>query len=250
MKALITGASSGMGRDMAINLSQRGYELILVARDEMKLKEVANSIEKNTQVIVMDLSEEKNCIELYNQVKEQQIDIVINNAGFGVYGEFTQTSLEKELSLIKTNIEAVHILTKLFLQDMKKRNSGIILNVASSAAFMPGPLMSCYYASKSYVLRLSEGIREELRKEKSKVQISVLCPGPVSTNFSKAAGVNFGIHSLNSKQVADYTIAKMLKGKFMIVPGILMKLVRIVTKITPNNIVSKFAYRVNFTKKK
>ena len=250
MKALITGASSGIGRDMAINLSKRGYELILVARDEKKLKEVADKLEVSTQVITMDLSKEENCISLYNQVKEQQIDIVINNAGFGTYGEFTEIPLDKELSLIRTNIEAVHILMKLFLQDMKKRNSGTILNVASSAAFMPGPLMSCYYASKSYVLRLSEGIREELRKDKSKVQISVLCPGPVSTNFNKVAGVNFGIHSLDSKQVADYTIAKMLKGKFIIVPGILMKLVRIVTKIVPNSIVSKFAYRVNYTKKK
>ena len=137
MRALITVASSGIGRDMARVLSSQGYELILVARDEEKLKELQKNLKTHSEVIAMDLSIAQNCINLYNQVKKQTIDILINNAGFGVFGEFTETNLEKELQLINTNITAVHILTKLFLQDMVKRNSGHILNVSSVAGFAP-----------------------------------------------------------------------------------------------------------------
>lgn len=250
MKALITGASSGIGRDIARELSKRGYDLILVARDEEKMRELADELNTNSKIISMDLSIEENCKELYEKVKEENIDILVNNAGFGVYGDFTESSLDKEISMIKTNITAMHILMKLFLKDMKKRNSGIILNVASSAGFMPGPLMSSYYASKAYILRLSEGIKEELNKAKSKVQISVLCPGPVKTNFSKVAGVNFGMQSLSSEYVAKYTTKKMLKGKFIIVPGFTMRVIRFLTKITPNRLVSKVSYKINYTKNK
>lgn len=250
MKALITGASSGIGRDIAKELAYRGYDLILVARDEDKMQELAKELKTNSEIISMDLSIEQNCRDLYEKVKDKEIDILINNAGFGVYGDFTESDLDKEISMINTNITAMHILMKLFLKDMKKRNSGMILNVASSAAFMPGPLMSAYYASKAYILRLSEGIKEELNKAKSKVQISVLCPGPVKTNFSRVAGVNFGLHSLSSEYVAKYTVKKMLKGKFIIVPGSLMRVIRFFTKITPNWLVSKISYKINYTKNK
>jgi len=174
MRALITGASSGIGRDMARELDKMGYDLILVARDINRLQEVKNSLKGNVEVIQMDLEIEENCKRLYGQAKD--IDILINNAGFGTFGGFTETDLDKELSLIDTNIKAVHILTKLYLKDMVERDSGHILNVASIAGFMPGPLMCAYYASKAYVVRLSEGIREELKKKKSRVKISLLCP--------------------------------------------------------------------------
>lgn len=137
MKALVTGASSGIGRDMARVLSSLGYELILVARDEKKLRELQKELKTTSRVMVMDLSISQNCINLYNQVKNEAIDFLINNAGFGVFGEFTEIDLEKELQLINTNITAVHILTKLFLQDMVKKNSGHILNVSSVAGFAP-----------------------------------------------------------------------------------------------------------------
>ncbi len=241
MKALITGASSGIGRDMARQLDKKGYDLVLVSRDEKKLQEVKNSLAgKNIEVIPMDLSNEENCKNLHSMVGN--VDILINDAGFGVFGNFTKTNLEKELDLIKTNITAVHILTKLYLKDMKEKNSGHILNVSSIAGFMPGPLMASYYASKAYVLRLSEAIREELKKEKSKVKISVLCPGPVNTNFNKVAGVEFNLYSLSSQKVAKYAIDKMLKNKFIIVPGLGIKLLRILAKISPNNITTKFVY--------
>ena len=267
MKALITGASSGIGKDMAKILNQKGYNLVLVARDIEKLEQTKKELEKSVQneptiennkiekayknskkatnkieIIQMDLSEEQNCIELANKVKD--IDILINNAGFGDCGRFSETDLNKDISMIKTNVIAYHILTKLYLKEMKKKNSGKILNVASIAGFMPGPLMATYYATKNYIVRLSEAIREELKKEKSKVQISILCPGPVETNFNKVANVKFSLREDNSMQVAKYAIKKLEKGKFYIVPGIDVKLARFGAKIVPSNFVAKITYKV------
>mgnify|MGYP000717867738 CR=1 FL=1 len=245
MKALVTGASSGIGRDMARELSKKGYDLVLVSRDEDKLKKLKEELEENKteiEVIAMDLSVEENCKELHKKV--DNIDILINNAGFGDCGNFTKTSLEKEISMIKTNVIAYHILTKLYLIDMKARNSGKILNVASIAGFMPGPLMSTYYATKGYVVRLSEGIREELKKEKSNVRISILCPGPVNTNFNNVANVKFHMREANSENVAKYAIRKMERGKFYIVPGLDVKLAKIGAKIFPAPFISKITYMI------
>ena len=242
MRALITGASSGIGRDIAINLSKKGYDLILVARDLEKLNEVKAKLHTNVEVVSMDVSKAENCKELHE--KYQDIDILVNNAGFGDCGYFTKTSLDKELKMIDTNIVAYHVLTKLYLQDMKQRNNGKILNVASIAGFMPGPLMATYYSTKAYVVRLSEAIREELKKENSKVQISILCPGPVNTNFNKVADVKFALKGLSSEYVAKYTIDKLFKGKFYIVPGWKIKLARFGSKIAPNNLVAKICYNM------
>ena len=144
MKALITGASSGIGRDIAKELSKRGYDLIIVARNREKLEELKADLTTKVEIIDMDLTSEDNCKKLHEQAKD--IDILVNNAGLGEFGKFTETDLEKEITIIRTNITALHILTKLYLQDMTKRNNGRILNVASIAGFMPGPLMATYYA--------------------------------------------------------------------------------------------------------
>lgn len=250
MKALVTGASSGIGRDIAIELGKRGYDLILVARNEDKLKETAKNIKTNVRIILKDLSSKDNCIQLYEETKNEDIDVLINDAGFGVHGKFVDTDLNKEIQMIKTNITALHILMKLYLKDMVKKNSGHILNVASMAAFGPGPLMSAYYASKAYVYRLSEGVKTELKKNDSKVKISVLCPGPVRTNFNKVAGVDFAAPSLSSEYVAKYAVNKMLKNKFSIVPGTFMKITRFLEKIAPHNLVSNISYFVNYRKDK
>ena len=242
MRALITGASSGIGRDIAINLSKKGYDLILVARDLEKLNEVKSKLHTNVEVVSMDVSNVENCKELHE--KYQDIEILVNNAGFGDCGYFTKTSLDKELKMIDTNIVAYHVLTKLYLQDMKQKNSGKILNVASIACFMPGPLMATYYSTKAYVVRLSEAIREELRREKSNVQISILCPGPVNTNFNKVADVQFALKGLSSEYVAKYAVDKLFKGKFYIVPGWKIKLARFGSKIAPNNLVAKICYNM------
>ena len=242
MKVLITGASSGIGKDMARVIAKKADELVLVARNIEKLEEIKKELEKDTkiEIISKDLSIEENCKEIHNQV--QNVDILINNAGFGDCGNFTKTSLEKDIQMIKTNIIAYHILTKLYLTDMKEKNSGKILNVASIAGFMPGPLMATYYATKNYVVKLSEAIREELKKEHSKVQISILCPGPVETNFNKVANVDFHLREASSMDVAKYAIKKLEKGKFYIIPGIDVKIARFGAKILPTNIISKFAY--------
>lgn len=248
-KAIVTGASSGIGKDIAIELSKRNFDLILVSRDMDKLNKVKEEIKNvKVQVVSKDLSVEQNCIDLYNQLNNEKIDILINNAGFGLFGDFSDTPLEKELRMIKTNITATHILTKLFLQKMKKENSGYILNVASIAGFMPGPLMSAYYASKAYVVKLTQAIRQELKKEKSNVKVGLLCPGPVETNFNNVAGVKFGLQALSSKYVAKYTVKKLLKNKFYIIPGMQIKALRFFAKIIPDSIMAKMCYN-NQTKK-
>lgn len=251
MKVLITGASSGIGRDMARNMAKKGYNLVLVARNEDALKTVKEDIEKmnnsiNIEILAMDLSNKENCYKLYNQVKD--VDVLINNAGFGLFGRFTDTDLEKEVSMIETNVIAYHILMKLYLQDMVKKNEGHILNVASIAGFMPGPLMATYYATKNYVLSLSRAVHKELKKSHSNVKVSVLCPGPVNTNFNNVADVKFNIPGLSSQRVADYAIEKMLKGKFVIVPGGLIKFARILTEITPDVIVEEISYHMQTRK--
>ena len=242
MKALITGASSGIGRDIAKELSQKGYDLILVARNLEKLNEVKEKLETNVETVSMDISNPENCKQLHEKYKD--IDILVNNAGFGDCGYFDKTNLEKELQMINTNIVAYHVLTKLYLKDMKDKNSGKILNVASIAGFMPGPLMATYYSTKAYVVRLSEAIREELKKENSKVQISILCPGPVDTNFNKVADVQFALKGLSSEYVAKYTTDKLFKGKFYIVPGWKIKLAKFGAKIAPNALVAKICYNM------
>ena len=242
MKALITGASSGIGRDIAINLSQKGYDLILVARNLERLEETKKQIKTNVELVSMDISNEENCKKLFQD--HSDIDILVNNAGFGDCGHFEDTSLEKDIQMIRTNVIAYHILTKLYLKKMMKKNSGKILNVASIEGFIPGPLMATYYSTKAYVVRLSESIRTELKKQNSKVQISILCPGPVNTNFNKVADVEFALKGLSSKYVAKYAVEKLLKGKFYIVPGWKIKLAKIGAKLAPTNLVSKVSYKM------
>ena len=303
MWALVTGASSGIGRDMSRYLYSLGYSIVIVARDENKLEELKqelekretnitssvenskksnnklesnvknninidnnkhiedssfidkskldNSIKKKQQIIVIseDLSKSENCKKLYEKTKHIKIDLLINNAGFGVFGNFSETDLEKEINLINTNITAVHILTKLYLRDMISRNKGHILNVASIAGMEPGPLMAAYYASKAYAIRLSRAINKELKKQKSNVKISILCPGPVDTNFNNVAKVVFKAPSMPSEKVAKYGIDKALKGKLIIIPGILNKSVRFFSKIVPDSILEEVAYHIQRRKK-
>lgn len=241
MKVLITGASSGIGYSMAKYFRSLGYDLVLVARDKKKLDKIKKEFKSKVEVISLDLGSIDNCIQLHNMVSD--IDILVNNAGFGLFGEFSSTDLNKEIEMIRLNISAVHVLCKLYLKDMVKRDSGRILNVASIAGFMPGPLMSTYYASKNYVVRLSQAIKEELRHYKSNVKISVLCPGPVKTNFDNVAGVHFSLKGLDSDDVARYAIDKMLKSEFIIIPSIKIKLLRFISKIVPDSILVRFVYK-------
>ncbi len=168
MKALVTGASSGIGRDIAIYLSKLGYDIIAVARDGTKLEELKEEIQTKLEIIALDLEDPESCEQLYKTIKTKNIEVLINNAGFGDFGEFIETDLKKEISMINTNITALHVLTKLFLQDMYKKDRGYILNVASIAGFMPGPLMATYYSTKAYVVRLTRKYIYRTKKEKIK----------------------------------------------------------------------------------
>lgn len=241
MKALITGASSGLGKDFAYKLSNMGYDLVLVARSKEKLEKIKKDIKTDVKIECMDLSIKDNAYKLYDKY-EGKIDLLINNAGFGVCGYFDETDIDNELNMIDVNVINVHILTKLFLKDFIKKDSGHILNVASSAAFEPGPLMATYYATKSYVYNLSMAIYEELRRKKSNVSISILCPGPVNTNFNQRARVKFNVKSLSSEYVVDYTIKHL--NKLIIIPGIMMKVGVFLNRLAPRKLVLKIIYKI------
>ena len=249
MKALITGAGSGIGRDMAKYLASKGYDLILVGRDKKKLEDLQCSLSVNSQIIIADLSDATKVKEVYVLTKNENVDILINNAGFGAFGMFSETDLNNEIDMINTNIVAVHLLTKLFLRDMVKRDSGYILNVASSAAFGPGPLMATYYATKAYVNNLTEAINEELRREKSNVIVCSLCPGPVDTNFNNVAGVHFGVKAMTSEEVARYAIDEMFKKKVVIIPGFKMKLALFGRRFVSRKFLRKITYNIQKSKK-
>ncbi|BCI59527.1 SDR family NAD(P)-dependent oxidoreductase [Solibaculum mannosilyticum] len=244
MKALITGASSGIGRDMARSLSRRGADLVLVARRVDRMEQLKEELDTDVQIIGADLSQSQACFDLYEGLKDQGIDIVINNAGFGLFGAFDKTDLHRELEMIDTNIRAVHILTKLFLRDFVKQDHGYLLNVASSAAFLPGPLLSTYYATKSYVLRLTEAVYEELRRKGSRVGISVLCPGPVQTEFNEVAHGQFSIKGLSSQRVAEYAVRKMLQKDLVILPGGLMKATRFAERFFSEKMLLRMCYHM------
>ncbi len=249
MKMLITGASSGLGRDFAKYASNRGYELILVSRSKEKLEELKSTLKTKVDIEVMDLSVKENCYALYEKYKGK-VNILINNAGFGTFGNFYETPLDTELNMIDLNVNALHILTKLFLQDFVKRDYGRILNVSSLAAFEPGPLMATYYATKSYVYNLTMAIYEELRREKKNVNISVLCPGPTKTGFNDRANVKFGVRSLNSEYVVKYTMDKMFKNKLLIIPSFRMRLAVFANRIISRKLMLKIIYKIQKSKSK
>ena len=249
MKALITGASSGIGRDMARYLAQKGWDLILVARREDRLRELSSDIGNvDVRIIALDVGKEDDCRRLYELTKDESIDMLINNAGFGLAGEFADSDLDAELNMIDVNVRAVHILTKLYLRDFIKRDSGIILNVASSAGFMPGPLLSAYYATKNYVLRLTEAIYEELRRKGSKVSVSALCPGPVNTEFNRVAKVKFAVNGISSEMCAKTAVDGALNGKLIIIPGAMIKVGLFFRRFLPEKLMLKIAY--SFQRKK
>lgn len=248
MIALITGASSGIGRAMAHGFARRGFNLIITARRgnllcELK-KEITSLYPVRVKVIVKDLGDEEQCYELYEEVKAINPDVLINNAGFGLYGSFYDSDLITELDMIDVNIKAVHILTKLFYRDFRERNYGFILNVASVAGHMAGPYMATYYASKNYVVQLTKAIYEEIQEDKANVYIGALCPGPVNTEFNAVSGADFAIEGMSDRYVAEYAIEKMFDGELMIIPGALMKSLAVGSRIAPQKLVLRMASRV------
>lgn len=244
LKALITGASSGIGKDIAVYLASMGIDLIIVGRRKENLEDLKKNLNVKVKVIPLDLSEFDNVEELYNEVRKDNIDILVNNAGFGLFGEFSRTDIETEMKMINVNIKQVHYLTKMFLRDFIKKDKGYILNVASSAGFMAGPKLSTYYATKNYILRLTEAIYEELRMNGSNVHISALCPGPVDTEFNKVAHGEFHTKAATSEYVAKYAVDKMFKNKLIIIPTIKMKLAIFFTRLVPTKLLLRITYNI------
>ncbi len=244
MRAVITGATSGIGRDMAILLAKNGWNLILTGRNKKELEFLKRKLPTEIETIALDLAEEKAPFQLYKFCQGKTVDLLVNNAGFGAYGTFSDVSLEKELDMISVNVRAVHILTKLFLRDFRRKNHGQILNVASIAGLMTGPLMSAYYATKNYVVRLSLAIAEELRREGSNVTISVLCPGPVATRFNERSGAYFRVSPVKSCDVARYALEQTFEGKKIIIPGTMMKLSAMITHHIPHTILPGILYEI------
>lgn len=244
MKALVTGASSGIGKEIAYYLASLGIDLIIVARNKENLEKIKKDVNVNVKIITMDLITRDNVFKLYDMVKNDDIDILINNAGFGLFGTFDETDLDREMEMIDLNVTTYHILTKLFLIDFLKKDSGYILNVCSSAGFMAGPRLSTYYATKNYITKLTLAINEELRQKGSNVSISALCPGPVNTNFNKVAHGEFAINEISPKYVAKLGIDKMFKKKMLIVPTFKMKLTLFLTRFAPLRLQLIIAYHI------
>ncbi|WP_294407671.1 SDR family oxidoreductase [uncultured Ruminococcus sp.] len=249
--ALITGASSGIGSAIAEQLSNRGFKVILCARREERLLEVAEKLNGESRVIVCDLSKVSECERLYNEVKDERISVLVNCAGFGKLGMFVNIPLESEIDMINTNVTALHTLTKLFIKDFVKADRGYILNVASSAGLMPGgPLMATYYATKAYVTSLTSSIYGELQKMHSNVHISALCPGPVDTEFNDVAQCNFAIRGITAEFCARAAVDGMFSRELIIIPEKKMRFVAGGSKFVPRKVLVRLASGVQSKKLK
>lgn len=241
---LITGASKGIGRELAIVFAQQGYDLVLIARSKDLLAGLSKKLDRKYGVIVTviekDLTRTEAPEEIWEELKDREINILVNNAGFGDYKEFAHSEWEKQNLMVQLNVTALMHMTRLFLPAMEERGEGKILNLASTAAFLPGPNMSVYYATKAAVLSFSQAVSKEVRK--SNVTVTALCPGPTSTNFENAAGlVNSRLfHSLkvtSARKVAVYGYKSLMKGKPVAVEGISNKLMVLGAKLAPRGLV-------------
>lgn len=247
--ALITGASSGIGYELTKRFARDGFDVVLVARDEAQLKRIRDALEGtfnvSVTVIPKDLSRPGAAAELYREVKGNgiEIDILVNNAGFNVYGPFFETSSREELEMIHVNIVALTQLTKLFLPAMLKRNSGKILNVASTAGFTPGPYSAVYCASKAYVLSFSEAIAEEVRG--TGVTVTTLCPGPTKTQFAERANMRntkiFQGRLSSAVEVADAGYRGLFQGRTTLIVGRMNKLLIFSLRFSPRHLITRVA---------
>ena len=251
--ALITGASGGIGYELALLFAQDRFDCVLVARSRDKLTELAARLESEfrvkTLVIVKDLSRPTAVDEIYEEVTAEpiQVDVLVNNAGFPVFGLFNETELRVELEVLQVNVVALTALTKLFLKGMVERRTGRILNLASTASFVPGPLMAVYYASKSYVLSFSEALANELRS--TGVTVTALAPGPTRTGFQKRGELEDS--RLFQGQVADAASVALagyrclMAGKTLVIPGFTNKLVPWIARISPRGAVTRVVHRMH-----
>jgi len=255
--ALITGASAGIGLEFAIIFAKEKYDLVITARNGTKLNELANKLKNNhnvnVKVLTKDLSKQNAGEEIFNELKNEKIvtDILINNAGLGVFDNYWNIELQDEQNMLRVNIMALTELTNLFAKDMMNRGGGKILNVASTAAFQPGPTMAGYYASKAFVLSYSQSVDFELRKKG--VQVSTLCPGPTLTEFQIRANmedVNLlkkGF-TMSAEEVAQIGYNGLMKGKPVIIAGAMNKIIVMGSKISPSKVSMKIVNWLQYKK--
>ena len=247
MTALVTGASGGIGEELARLFAADGHSLVLVARSRDKLEALAAELEAKhhvrARVVASDLARPEAPGEIFAELQGDgvHIEVLINNAGFGSYGPFVETDLRAELDMIEVNISALTHLTKLFLPGMVARRRGYVMQVASTAAFQPGPLMAVYYASKAYVLHFSEALANEL--EGTGVVVSALCPGPTETGFVEAAGMQqsklFERGAMTAREVAEIGYRGMLAGKTIVIPGLRNNLLARAVGFLPRGLVTR-----------
>jgi short-subunit dehydrogenase len=247
LTALVTGASGGIGEELARLFAADGHDLVLVARSRDKLARLAAELgEKNkvaARVLAADLARPEAPREIFEELGGAGVvvDALVNNAGFGSYGLFAETDLKSELDLLQVNVVALTHLSKLFLPSMLARRRGFVMNVASTAAFQPGPLMAVYYASKAYVLSLSEALANEC--EGTGVRVSALCPGPTETGFVAAAGMEqsklFDRGAMTAREVAEAGYRGLLAGKTLVIPGLRNALVARAVGMMPRGMVTK-----------
>jgi len=250
--ALITGASGGIGYELALLLARDGFDCILVARSRDKLDELAARLESEfrvkTLVVARDLSKPTAVDEIYEEVSaaSMSIDVLVNNAGFPVYGRFVDTDWQTELDMLQVNVVALTALTKLFVRGMVERRNGRILNLASTAAFVPGPLMAVYYASKAYVLSFSQALANELQG--TGVTVTALAPGPTRTGFQKRGVMEDSRlvrgQIADAKSVATAGYRGMMRGKTIVIPGFSNKLIPWVARVSPRGAVTRVVRRM------
>jgi hypothetical protein len=245
--ALITGASVGIGRDLAELFARDGHHLILTARNESQLNEVAKKLSDqyhvNAQVIAQDLSTPDAPQRIFDQLQSKPIDYLINNAGFGTHGPFAESDLQSQLSMLQVNIVSLTHLTRLFLPQMLTRKTGRILNVASLAAYLPGPFMAVYYATKAYVLSFSEALSSELSG--TGITVTALCPGATKTEFQKRAGIGEAAHlkgnATTSTEVAQLGYTAMMRGQPTIITGLANNLSAFALRFLPRTTAATIA---------
>jgi len=246
-KALVTGASGGIGYALAECFARDGIDLILVARSKQKLEQIAVDWHAEygieARVMAKDLLDAEAAVQIYKELTAEkiQVDYLVNNAGFGGSGPFLETDLEREQLMMRLNMLTLTQLSKLFLRDMAQRGSGRVLNVASTAGFLPGPNMAVYYATKAYVLSLSEALANEMRG--TGVSVTALCPGLTVSGFQDGAGIN-GLRLTKLGMMKSDTVARagykaMLKGKAIVVPGIRNKLMIQLLRMMPRTLVTR-----------
>ena len=251
--ALITGASSGIGRDLARLFAADGYDLVLVARREDALRALADDLARQHRIkvvtVVADLTRTDASPHVMSETDRAglAIDVVVNNAGFGLHGPVAELPLPRQLDMIQVNVTALTALTRLFLPGMLQRNRGGILNVSSTAAFQPGPLMAVYYATKAYVESFTEAVAEEVRG--TALRVSCLCPGPTHTEFADVAAIAdtnlFRGKTMTSMDVARIGYDGWKSGRVLVVPGLTNKLGVSLIRVSPRPIVRRIVKRLN-----